>query len=109
MKKLLIASLMMIASHSIFAADNKTTAAPNLFAKATQLYEAKNYTEAFQEMQHLANTGNPQAIYNVGYMTQIGQGTVKDEKKLCNIIRMPLTRGLARPALSWHKPTIKGI
>ena len=82
MKKLLIASLIMIASHSVFAADNKTSAAPpDVFAKATQLYEAKNYPEAFQEMQRLANTGNAQAIYNVGYMTQIGQGTVKDEKK----------------------------
>lgn len=70
MKKLLIASLMMIASHSIFAADTNTSRIQTL-AKATQLYEAKNYTEAFQEMQHLANTGNPQAIYNVGYMTQI--------------------------------------
>ena len=81
MKKLLIANLIMVASHSIFAADNKTSAAPDVFAKATQLYEAKNYPEAFQEMQRLANTGNAQAIYNVGYMTQIGQGTVKDEKK----------------------------
>ena len=109
MKKLLIANLIMVASHSVFAADNKTSAAPDVFAKATQLYEAKNYPEAFQEMQRLANTGNAQAIYNVGYMTQIGQGTVKDEKKLCNIIRMPPTKDLVRPALSWHKPIIKGI
>ena len=34
---------------AIFAADNKTSAAADVFAKATQLYEAKNYPEAFQK------------------------------------------------------------
>ncbi|ESK54659.1 hypothetical protein F990_02532 [Acinetobacter tjernbergiae DSM 14971 = CIP 107465] len=81
MKKLLIASLILAISHSIFAADNKTIAKPDVFAKATQLYEAKNYPAAFQEMQRLAEAGNAQAIYNLGYMTQVGQGTAKDEKK----------------------------
>lgn len=81
MKKLLIASLILAASHSTFAADKKTTAKNDVFAKATQLYEAKDFSGAFQEMQRIANTGNAQAIYNLGYMHQVGQGTTKDEKK----------------------------
>ncbi len=81
MKKLLIASLILAASHSTFAADKKTTAKNDVFAKATQLYEAKDFSGAFQEMQRIANTGNAQAIYNLGYMHQVGQGTTRDEKK----------------------------
>ena len=81
MKKLLIASLILAASHSTFAADKKTTAKNDVFAKATQLYEAKDFSGAFQEMQRIANTGNAQAIYNLGYMHQVGQDTTRDEKK----------------------------
>ena len=107
MKKLLIANLIMVASHSVFAADNKTSAAPDVFAKATQLYEAKNYHEAFQEMQRLANTGNAQAIYNVGYMTQIGQGTVKDEKKALQYYQDASNKGFGKAsfilAQAYHK------
>ena len=66
MKKLLIASLILATSHSTFAADSKVTAKPDAFAQATKLYEAKNYPAAFQEMQRLADTGNAQAIYNLG-------------------------------------------
>ncbi|WDZ50625.1 tetratricopeptide repeat protein [Acinetobacter vivianii] len=83
MKKLLIASLITLAIHTAFAADNKAppTKSDPLFTKATQLYETKDYAAAYQEMQRLANTGNMQAIHNLGYMTEHGQGTVKDEKK----------------------------
>jgi len=96
MKKLLIASLILATSHSIFAADNKTTAKPDAFAKATQLYEAKNYPAAFQEMQRLAESGNAQAIYNLGYMTQTGQGTVKDEKKAVQYYQDESNKGFAK-------------
>ena len=96
MKKLLIASLILATSHSIFAADNKTTAKPDAFAKATQLYEAKNYPAAFQEMQRLAESGNAQAIYNLGYMTQTGQGTVKDEKKAVQYYQDASNKGFAK-------------
>ncbi|MDM1019845.1 tetratricopeptide repeat protein [Acinetobacter sp. VNK23] len=107
MKKLLIASLIVVASHSVFAADNKTSAAPDVFAKATQLYEAKNYPEAFQEMQRLANTGNAQAIYNLGAMTQQGQGTNKDEKKALQYYQDASNRGFGKAtfilAQAYHK------
>lgn len=95
MKKLLIASLITIASHAAFAADHQaiTNKADPLFGKATQLYDAKNYPAAFQEMQRLADTGNKQAIYNLGYMTQLGQGTVKDEKKALQYYQTASSKG----------------
>ena len=71
----------MISEESPPQADKKTTAKNDVFAKATQLYEAKDFSGAFQEMQRIANTGNAQAIYNLGYMHQVGQGTTRDENK----------------------------
>ncbi|MDH0030589.1 MULTISPECIES: tetratricopeptide repeat protein [unclassified Acinetobacter] len=97
MKKLLIASLIMVASHSVFAADNKTaTTAPDVFAKANQLYESKNYAAAFQEIQKIASTGNAQAIYNLGSMTQQGLGTAKDEKKALQYFQEASDKGFGK-------------
>ena len=105
MKKLLIASVMMAASHATYAVENKTTAKTDEFAKATQLYEAQNYSAAYQEMQRLAALGKAQAIHNLGYMTQIGQGKMK--KKLCNIIKLPQIKASANPVLLWLKAITK--
>jgi TPR repeat protein len=109
MKKLLIASLITLASHTTFAADNKVTStkADPLFTKATQLYEAKDYAAAYQEMQRLANTGNTQAVHNLGYMTEHGQGTVKDEKKALQYYQDASSKGYGpasfRLAQAYHK------
>lgn len=102
MKKLLIASLMTIASHTAFAADAKTsvTKSDPLFTKATQLYEAKDYSAAFQEIQRLANAGNTQAIYNLGYMTQVGQGTTKDEKKAFQYYQDASNKGFGKASFT---------
>ncbi len=112
MKKLLIASLITLASHAAFAADSKTptTKVDPLFTKATQLYEAKDYPAAFQEMQRLANTGNKQAIYNLGYMTQAGQGTTRDEKKALQYYQDASNKGYGPASYSlaqaYHKGTL---
>lgn len=112
MKKLLIASLITIASHTTFAADTKATTvkADPLFTKATQLYEAKDYPAAFQEMQRLADTGNKQAIFNLGYMTQAGQGTAKDEKKALQHYQDASNKGYGPAtfalAQAYHKGTL---
>jgi len=112
MKKLLIASLITIASHTTFAADTKATTvkADPLFTKATQLYEAKDYPAAFQEMQRLADTGNKQAIFNLGYMTQAGQGTAKDEKKALQYYQDASNKGYGPAtfalAQAYHKGTL---
>ena len=51
------------------------------FAKIESLVKANDMTGAYQELEKLAKSGNPQAIYNLGYLTQTGQGTAKDDKK----------------------------
>lgn len=82
MKKHLLAIFLSLSASMTFAADapaNTSQATP--FDKAEQLYNQKNYTAAYQEIDRLAKTGNPQAIYNLGFMTELGQGTTKDPKK----------------------------
>lgn len=100
MKKLLIASLMIVASHATLAADSKASAKTDVFAKATQLYEAKNYPAAFAEMQRLAESGNAQAIYNLGYMTQNGQGTTKDEKRALQYYQDASNKGYGKASFT---------
>jgi TPR repeat protein len=111
MKKLLIASLITLVSHAAFAADSKTstTQSDPLFTKATQLYEAQEYPAAFQEMQRLANSGNKQAIYNLGYMTQLGQGTAKDDKKALQYYQDASSKGYGPASFSLAQAYHKGI
>ncbi len=82
MKKLLLVGLIALSS-TTFAAEtaSQTSTANNPFAKAEQLYKDKNYNAAYQEMDRLAKTGNAQAIYNQGFMSELGQGTAQDSKK----------------------------
>jgi hypothetical protein len=40
-------------------------------------------------MDRLAKTGNAQAIYNQGFMSELGQGTAQDSKKRLLLIRKP--------------------
>ena len=101
MKKLLIASLIAITCNSVFAAEKGN--ADVIFSKANQLYEAKNYTAAFQEIQRIAASGNAQAIYNLGSMTQQGLGTAKDEKKAFEYFQDASNKDLARRVMNSHK------
>lgn len=94
MKKLLLASLITLASHSTFAAEQKH--ADVVFAKANQLYSAKDYAAAFAELQRIAATGNAQAIYNLGSMTQHGLGTAKDEKKALQYFTEASNKGFGK-------------
>lgn len=45
------------------------------------MVKANNFKGAYDALNQLASQGNAQALYNLGYLTQTGQGTTKDEKK----------------------------
>lgn len=81
MKKILFATLLSFSCISAFAADTAKGNVDPTFAKAQELIQAKNYPAAYQELERLAKAGNAQALYNLGYLTQTGQGTTKDDKK----------------------------
>jgi len=94
MKKLILAALLSISSSiTVFAADVPKSELDPAFAKAQELIQAKNYTAAYQELDRLAKTGNAQAIYNLGYLTQTGQGTTKDESKALKLYQEASTKG----------------
>ncbi len=44
-------------------------------------------------MNQLASQGNAQALYNLGYLTQTGQGTTKDEKKAIQLYEQAASKG----------------
>ena len=77
-KKLLMAGAIALSS-SISMANSSIETDP-AFAKIEQLMQANKVKDAFQELEKLAKAGNAQAMYNLGYLTQTGQGTAKNEK-----------------------------
>lgn len=79
MKKILAAALLSLSCASVFAAS--APKADPAFTKIEELVKAKNFTTAYQELDKLGKAGNAQALYNLGFLTQTGQGTVKDDKK----------------------------
>jgi TPR repeat protein len=53
-----------------------------LLLRSTRTHSSKKLSlAAYQELDRLAKAGNAQALYNLGYLTQTGQGTAKDDKK----------------------------
>ena len=80
MKKIILASIIALSSH-LAMAEMATNSVDPAFAKIEALVKANDMKGAYQELDKLAKAGNPQAIYNLGYLTQTGQGTAKDEKK----------------------------
>ena len=93
MKKIIFASLIALSSHRAFAAEAAPAAIDPAFAKIEEMVKAKNMTGAYQELDKLAKTGNAQAIYNLGYLTQTGQGTAKDEKKAVKLYEQAASKG----------------
>lgn len=96
MKKILLATLIALSSSTaVFAAD---AAAPQTglnpaFAKVEQYIQAQNFTAAYQELDKLGKAGNAQALYNQAYLTQVGKGTTKDEKKALQLYQQSGDKG----------------
>ena len=80
MKKIILASILALSSHLALAEMTSNSIDP-AFAKIESLVKANDMQSAYQELEKLAKTGNSQAIYNLGYLTQTGQGTAKNDKK----------------------------
>jgi len=92
MKKIIFAAL--IAMSSQYAFDNsKAEAIDPQFAKVEALVKANDFKGAFTILNELAKKGNAQALYNLGYLTQTGQGTTKDEKKAVQLYEQAANKG----------------
>ena len=92
MKKIILASIIALSSH-LAMAEMATNSVDPAFAKIEALVKANNMKGAYQELEKLAKAGNPQAIYNLGYLTQTGQGTAKDEKKAIKLYEESASKG----------------
>ena len=92
MKKIILASIIALSSH-LAMAEMATNSVDPAFAKIETLIKSNNMKDAYQELEKLAKTGNAQAIYNLGYLTQTGQGTAKDEKKAIKLYEESASKG----------------
>jgi TPR repeat protein len=91
MKKILLASLIAVTSTFSMAApsSDKNPA----FEQIEQLIKANDYTSAYQQLQKLAQEGNPQALYNLGYLTQVGRGVTKNEQQALKYYQQASEKG----------------
>ncbi|WP_174558608.1 tetratricopeptide repeat protein [Acinetobacter bouvetii] len=92
MKKIILASLIALSSNFAMA-EMATNSVDPAFAKIESMVKANNMKGAYQELDKLAKTGNSQAIYNLAYLTQTGQGTAKDEKKAIKLYEESAKKG----------------
>lgn len=92
MKKIILVSILALTTQFALADTKAATVDPE-FAKIEAMVKAKNMTGAYQALSKLAATGNAQAIYNLGYLTQTGQGTAKDEKKAIQLYEQAGAKG----------------
>ena len=92
MKKLVLASLIALTSQLALAATTQETINPE-FAKIEEMVKANNMSGAYQTLEKLAKSGNPQAMYNLAYLTQTGQGTAKNEKKAIQLYQDAANKG----------------
>jgi len=91
MKKILLASLSAVSSTLSMAvpSSDKNPA----FEQIEQLIKANDYTTAYQQLQKLAQEGNPQALYNLGYLTQVGKGVTKNEQQALKYYQQASEKG----------------
>ncbi|MDH1704375.1 tetratricopeptide repeat protein [Acinetobacter johnsonii] len=92
MKKIVLASLIALSSQLALAATTQDTINPE-FAKIEEMVKANNMAGAYQALEKLAKSGNPQAMYNLAYLTQTGQGTAKNEKKAIQLYQDAANKG----------------
>ncbi|WP_374667325.1 tetratricopeptide repeat protein [Acinetobacter sp.] len=92
MKKLLLAGLIALSSQWALAEAPANGVDPE-FAKIEEMVKAKNLTGAYKALEKLAKQGNAQALYNLGYLTQTGQGTAKNEKKAIELYEQSAAKG----------------
>ena len=92
MKKIILASIIALSSQFTLAEIDTKSIDPE-FAKIEALVKAKNMAGAYQALEKLAKQGNAQALYNLGYLTQSGQGTAKDDKKALQLYEQASNKG----------------
>lgn len=93
MKKILCAGLIALSSQFALAAEAPAAGVDPEFAKIETMVKANNMTGAYQALDKLAKQGNAQAMYNLAYLTQSGQGTAKNEKKAIELYEQSAAKG----------------
>lgn len=75
MKKLFLATALTLTTTFAFAN------AVDPFTEVKTLIQSNDHTGAFKALEKVAKSNHPDALYNLGYLTEIGQGTTQNNKK----------------------------
>lgn len=75
--KLFLASLMLF---TLVACVTDGQSSGDALTSGQKAFKSGDYKTAYQQLYPLANNGQPDAQYAVGYMTYYGKGTVKNEQ-----------------------------
>ena len=87
MKKLLLATALALTTTFAFA--NPV----DPFAEVKTFIQAKDQVGAFKALEKVAKTGHADAFYNLGYLTEMGQGTAKNDKKALKYYQQAAKKG----------------
>ena len=85
--------LAVSSQYALANANTKAEAVDPQFAKVEALVKANDFKGAHTLLNELAQKGNAQALYNLGYLTQTGQGTAKNEKKAVQLYEQSASKG----------------
>lgn len=100
-EKIIFAAMLAVSSQYALAnANTKAEAVDPQFAKVEALVKANDFKGAHTLLNELAQKGNAQALYNLGYLTQTGQGTAKNEKKRYNCMNSQQAKATRLPTMS---------
>lgn len=108
MKKILLATLVTLSSHTLFATPILTPTqniqTDPAFNRVQSFIQAQNFKSAYQELEHLSKAGNAQATYNLAYLTQKGQGTVQNNARALQLYEEAGQKGypIANYVLAQH-------
>ena len=91
MKKIILAGLIALSSQ--FALAETQSKIDPAFVQVEEMVKANNMTGAYQALEKLGKAGNAQALYNLAYLTQTGQGSTKDEKKALQLYQQSANKG----------------
>jgi hypothetical protein len=102
MKKLVLAAILAVSSQFALANTSNAPVDPQ-FAKIEEMVNAKNFKGAYDALSKLASQGNAQAIYNLGYLTQTGQGLPRTKKRLFSYMNRPPAKVIQWPTMYWAR------
>lgn len=93
MSKKTFALIGILASLSLISACSGQSMEVNQYNQGKAAFEQQNYQAAYKSLEPLAQAGNPDAQYALGYLYYYGDGVPKNENKAKYWMQRAATQG----------------